>query len=150
MTPVLVMAAPRLAAEQSAPVLLRKVTVQPAGTVLPEPKVEVCEATRSNESATVLVLFTYRTKVVLVPGFVELVTRAEAPGPAPVPSTPGPPRAAVLVKSTVLAVMLFNFSVTVSVAPALSTPTAVEVAVAVAVMFEPVAPAGSVAFTITV
>ena len=60
MTPVLVITVERLATEQSAPRLLRKVTVQPAGSVLLPPNVVVDEASRSKESLTpaLLVLLT--------------------------------------------------------------------------------------------
>src|SRR5205085_3195660 len=102
MTPVLVITVERLATEQSAPRLLRKVTVQPAGSVLLPPNVVVDEASRSKESLTpaLLVLLTYRTNVAVEPGFAAMFTTGETSGPGPTPSTPGPPRAALLVKST--------------------------------------------------
>ena len=86
----------------------------------------------------------------VVPGLVALLTTAEASGPAPTPRTPGLPIAALLVKSAVLEVMVTNRSVMLAFAPAFSAPTTVEVAVMVALKGPPVAPAGKVAFTITV
>src|ERR1051325_11894734 len=100
-TPVLLITLARFAAEQSAPLLERNTTDQPAGSVLLLPKVVVEDASRSYESATVapLVLFTYSTKVVVVPGLVALLTTAEASGPGPVPRTPALPMAALFVRS---------------------------------------------------
>ena len=49
--PVLLMTEPRLAAVQSAPMLKRKVAVQPAGSVLLLAKVVVEDASMLNESA---------------------------------------------------------------------------------------------------
>src|SRR5215471_8296973 len=128
-TPVLLITLPRLAAEQSAPLLARNTTDQPAGSVLLLPKVVVDEASRSYESATLapLVLLTYSVKVVVVPGLV-----------------------ALLVKSTVLVVMATKRSVMLALAPAFNAPTTVDVAVAVALNGPPVAPAGNPALTMTV
>src|SRR5215472_824341 len=150
--PVLLITAPRLGAVQSVPLLAWKTADQPAGSVLLLPKVVVDEASRSYESATLapLVLLTYRVKVVVVPGLVALFTTAEASGPAPEPNTPGWPRAALLVTSTVLVVMATKRSVMLALAPAFNAPTTVDVAVAVALNGPPVAPAGKPAFTITV
>ena len=86
----------------------------------------------------------------VAPGFAAIVTTGEASGPGPTPSTPGLPRAALLVKSTELAVMATKRSIMLALAPALSAPETVEVAVMVALNGPPVAPAGNAAFTITV
>src|SRR5258708_22806641 len=75
-----------------------------------------------------------------------MVTTGFASGPGPTPRTPGEPSAALLVRSTVLAVIATRRSVMLAFAPALSAPTAVEVAVIVALKGPPVEPAAQAAF----
>ena len=66
-------------------------------------------------SATAPVLLTNSEKRVVVPGLVALVVCAVASGPGPTPVTPPPPMAALLVRSTELAVIAVSVSLTVAV-----------------------------------
>src|SRR5258708_35449570 len=87
---------------------LRNVTPQPAGSTS-EPNVPSVLAARSYASDCALVLLTYSVKRTVVPGLPVWRSTNATSGPAPAPAPPG--SGALLVTSTVFAVIVVSTSV---------------------------------------